>query len=160
MIDLTFEVSGDKQLVRSLSRFGDDLKDMRPAFNEIIKLFQRIEKKQFDSEGSHGSGGWPDLNATYALWKSKNFPGKPILQRTQRLVFSLVKDTQDTVKVMKPMEFRMGTKVPYAIYHQEGTGRMPKRKVIDLSEEDKREWVKTIQRWLVNMAKQEGLHIT
>jgi len=157
MLDITFEVAGDVQIARSLSRFGEGVKDMRPVFEEIAKLFFSIERRQFDSEGSYGSGRWAPLSPTYADWKERNFPGQPILQRSRRLMSSLIGVTSDTVKETSPMSFRIGTSVPYAIYHQEGTGRMPMRKVIDLTESDKREWTKVVQRWLVDIAKKAGL---
>ena len=157
MIDLYFEVDGDVQLARSLSRFSEGVKDMRPAFNQIVNFFWQIERKQFDSEGSYGSGGWAPLSEPYATFKAKNFGNKGILQRSGRMMQSLIGDTADTVKEMSPMKFRVGTKVPYAIYHYEGTKNMVARKQIQLTESDKTEWVKIVQRWLVNMAKEAGL---
>ena len=159
MVELYFEVEGDVQLARSFSRFGEGVEDMRPAFRQIMEAFFQIEKKQFASEGRYGSGGWESLSPTYALWKSRNFPGASILQRTRRMVLSLTGETSDTVKEMSPKNFRIGTKVPYAGYHQTGTSRMPRRPVIELTESDKREWIKIVQRWLVNMAKQAGLRM-
>jgi len=158
-VELYYEVDGDVQMARSLSRFGEGVKDMRPAFKQIMDAFFQIEKKQFESEGSYGSGGWESLSPNYEAWKSRNFPGASILQRTRRMVQSLTGETSDTVKVMNPKDFRVGTRVPYAGYHQTGTGRMPRRPVIELTESDKREWIKIVQRWLVNMAKQAGLRM-
>jgi len=158
MVEVYFEIDGDVQLARALSRFGDNVKDLRPAFWDITKLFWDIEKQQFNTEGGYGSGGWKGLSPNYEAWKARNYPGKPILQRTGRMMSSLTGQTGDTIKELNPMSLRLGTSVNYAIYHQEGTSRgLPKRKPIQLTEQDKRNWVKTIQRWLVNMAKEAGL---
>jgi len=158
-VELSFEVDGDVQLARSLSRFGAGVSDMRPAFHDIANLFWNIEKRQFDSEGAYGSGGWGALSPSYDAWKSHYFPGKPILQRTGRMMSSLIGMTSDTVKEINPKNFRIGTSVYYALFHQRGTSKMAARPVIQLTEADKREWVKVVQRWLVNMAKQVGLKL-
>lgn len=157
-VEVYFEIDGDVQLARSISRFSENVKDLRPAFWNITKLFWNIEKQQFDTEGGHGSGGWQALSPKYEEWKARNYPGKPILQRSGRLMQSLTGQTGDTVKQMEPLLLRLGTSVEYAIYHQQGTSRgLPKRKPIELTESDKQAWVKEIQRWLVNMAKETGL---
>jgi phage gpG-like protein len=156
-VEVYFEVDGEVQLARALSRFGENVKDLRPAFNQISSLFYNIEKKQFTSEGSYGSGGWKALSPKYAEWKARNYPGKPILQRSGRMMSSLTGQTGDTVREMGPLWLRLGTSVYYAFFHQRGTKYMPKRKPIELTEIDKRNWVKAVQRFLVNMAREKGL---
>lgn len=153
----TFTVHGDKQLSRSLSRFGEGAKDMRPAFRLIAKSFRAIEKKQFDSGGSYGSGGWAPLSLSYAEWKELNFPGMGLLQRTGALMASLVGKTDDSIEEIEKLTMSIGTKLNYALYHQLGTPTMPARPIIELTEDDKRGWMKIIHRSLVGKAKKEGL---
>ena len=76
---ITFEVAGDEQLKRSFSRFGEQAKDLSEPFREIVKDFHKIEKRQFESEGSYGSGGWQPLSPRYAAWKAKKHPGRPLM---------------------------------------------------------------------------------
>lgn len=156
VIELTFDVAGDRQLSRSLSRFGDSVKDLSPAFREIAKNFHEIEKKQFASQGGYGSGGWAPLSPTYAEWKARHYPGAPILRRTGRLLSSLIGKTQDTIEEIGKHDLSLGTSVPYSIFHQKGRG-VPRRPVIELTEKDKSNWMKIIQKWLVDQARKAGL---
>jgi len=152
-----FEVEGDVQLARSLSRFGNSVKDYRPAFRDIIKLFYEMEKKQFESEGGYGSGGWAPLSADYDEWKAKNFPGKPILQLTGKLMSALTNKTGETIQEIEPLLLKLGTNLKYGLFHQTGTKKMPARKPIEMTEHDKREWVKVIQKYLVTETRKAGL---
>lgn len=152
-----FEVAGDVQMARGFSRFAESIKDLRPAFREIERSFREIERRQFQSEGSYGSGGWARLSPAYAEWKEAHFPGKPILQLTGALMGSLVGKTSKSVIEMEKLSLAIGTRLEYAIYHQKGTPRMPARPIIKLTGEDKRQWTKILHRFLVNQAKKAGL---
>lgn len=160
MTGFTFTVAGDKQLVRSLSRFGEDVKDLRPAFRLIAASFREIERKQFESQGTYGAGGWVSLSPSYAEWKELNYPGRQILQLTGALMASLVGKTSDSIEEIEKLVMAIGSKLNYALFHQTGTGRMPARPVIKLTEEDKRGWMKILHKFLVSEAKREGLHTT
>lgn len=147
---LTLDIMGDEQLVRGLSRFADDVKDLREPFREIVKEFHKIEQKQFQSEGGYGSGGWAPLSPrTVELKQRAGFPDK-ILVRERFLIESLTGETPWSITEVRPLEMRVGSKLEYARFHQKGTGAMPARPVIDLTEGDKMTFMKTIQRYLVN----------
>ena len=155
---LTFEVDGDVQLSRSFSRWADDVKDLKGAFEQIAKDFhQVVEKKQFESQGSYGSGGWVPLNPAYAEWKARNFPGKSIMVLSGLLKESLLGDNPWSIKDIQPLEMRLGTRLKYAVYHQRGTRKTPRRPVVELTESDKTRWTKIIHRQLVDQAKEAGL---
>lgn len=152
-----FEVAGDVQMARGFSRFAEGIKDLRPAFREIERSFREIEKRQFQSEGRYGSGGWAPLSPTYAEWKAERFPGRTILQLTGALMGSLVGKTSESVTEIERLSLAIGTRLKYAIWHQKGTPRMPARSIIRLTEEDKRQWMKILHRFLVDQAKKAGL---
>jgi hypothetical protein len=62
MFEFSVEVSGDIQVKRLFSRFGDKISNIVPALKNIRKRFYDVEKKQFDSQGGFGSGGWEPLS--------------------------------------------------------------------------------------------------
>lgn len=147
---LTLDIMGDKQLARGLSRFADDVKDLKEPFREIVKQFYEIEEKQFQSEGGYGSGGWKPLSPrTVELKRKAGFPNK-ILVREKFLMESLTGKNPWSIAEVRPLEMRVGSKLEYARFHQKGTSTMPARPVIDLTEGDKMTFMKTIQRYLVN----------
>ena len=148
--EFTFEVDGEDQVRRSFSRFADAIKDFSPAFKEIAEDFKEIEKRQFDTEGVYGSGGWRHLSPNYATWKHKYHPGKKILELSGLLKESLESENPYTIKEIQPQQMKLGTKINYAIYHQRGTLRMPARPVIKLTEADKDRWTKILHQYMVS----------
>lgn len=153
----TLDVAGDTQMARGFSRLGDSIKDLRPAFKEIVKSFRTIMKKQFESEGGYSGDKWAPLSPTYAVWKAENFGGQPILQLTGLLADSLTSKTPYTVEEIDKKSLVIGTKLAYGTYHQTGTGRMPARPIINLTEQDKMTWMKIFQKFIMKEAKEAGL---
>ena len=146
-IDFTFEIFGEEQIARRLSRFGDGVEDFRPAFGSIVERLREDTQEQFSQAGR---GLWPPLSPAYAAWKAVHYPGKPIMRRSDHLYNSLVGRSGDSVLVMQPMEMRWGTKTSYAKYHQLGKG-VPQRRVVDLSELEKKMIIKELQAYMVKM---------
>lgn len=151
---LTFEVMGEVQLSRGLSRFAEDVKDLREPFREIIQQLYDIERQQFDTEGGRAES-WQPLAPSTVERKERGGFGSKILVRTEAMESSLTGQTTDTRVEVQPLLMRFGTKVPYAGYHQTGTTHMPARPVIKLIESDKLAIMKTLHRYLVKQAKKE-----
>lgn len=156
MLTITFTIMGDVVLARGLSRFGDGIKDFSPAWNQILADFLRIEGEQFETEGHRAQRPWTPLSPTYAAWKEKNFPGRPILQLTGALWSQMTVGTGLNVSI-HPLELRMQPTAYYALFHQQGTATMPARKVVDLTEEDKMGWMKILHNYVYDTAKRERL---
>jgi phage gpG-like protein len=144
-----FNFYGEDQVTRTLLRYQERVLDARPAFDEIINQLQRAETQQFASEGDYGSAGWAPLSPAYAAAKARHYPGKPILERSGRLVASLTQPVGgDAVRVSEPALMIFGTSVPYAKYHQKGTTKMPRRRPVELPESVRADLVKTLQRFI------------
>jgi phage gpG-like protein len=141
-VHIRFRFFGEDQVSRSLLAYAERAGDMRPAWEELRDRFVGYEEKWFDSEGD---GRWPPLSASYAEWKARHFPGRKTLVREGDLKASVLKPD---IEVMEPTFAMFGTADPVAGYHQKGDGRLPMRRVIDLSEEEKREWIRVVQRYL------------
>lgn len=145
-VRLTFSVFGEDQIDRTLARF-EVVEDMRPAWYVLQQRFLAMERRQFDSEGAFGSGGWAPLSPAYARWKAAHYPGQPILQREGDLVASLTEGP--AVAVLEPQLLVLGSDVEYGHYHQAGAGHLPRRRPVEFTEAERREWVKVIQRYIV-----------
>lgn len=147
---LSFNVLGSQEISRGFSRFAEDVKDISGAFKEIVPAFYEMERKQFETEGGYGAGGWKPLAPTTLDRKP---PGLPILVRSGRLKGSLTGGAGAILDI-KPLEMRIGTNVRYARFHQIGTPYMPARPLIKLPEEEKTRWHKIVHRWLVKQMKE------
>lgn len=149
-----FDVAGDKEVSRGLSRFGQYASDLTDPFNQIADDFWKIERGQFASEGSQGGAVWKPLNKDYAKRKALIFGVQPIMVASGKLRESLTAQTGYTIREINKQSFRLGTSIPYAAYHQQpsamkGGGKMPRRPLIKLRESDKKRWIKIIQSYLV-----------
>ena len=154
--NFTFEIEGVQQFNRAFNRIEGHIDDLRPVWDHVERVMFEIEDAQFKSEGSRGGlGKWQPLSRAYAAQKEKTHPGKPILERTGRLMRSLTGKTGDTLLVKEKDEFGFGTAVPYAPFHQRGGGKLPKRAVVDLSSSQKRDLQKGIQKGLLDILRRD-----
>ncbi len=151
---LQFDVAGEQQILRGFSRFGGAFSDLRPAWEEIVPLYREAEQAQFAGAGVGPAGAWQPLSAAYQERKGRLYPGQPIMVAQGGLRASLTGKTQDTIEDLGKMDFRLGTKVKHGIFHQSlaPRGTLPRRPVIDISDETKREMVRKVQGHLVREA--------
>lgn len=127
-----------------------------------IALMQRshvVAKQQFQSTGSRGAHGmWQPLSTDYEKVKSKMFPGKPIMRRKDKLFNSLTSQNPDNISRGSNQAlgyaYSMGTKVPYALFHQKGgtkiKGRPPMRKLLDPNNQTLRGYALAIARTITD----------
>lgn len=147
MVTLSLSWWGDQQVSRTLHRFAGAVVDMRPAFVEIRDRFLRVNRRQFATQGKHGSGGWAPLSPPYAAWKATQRPGAKILVFDGDLRRSLTE--QPDYEVIEPHYMAVGSNVEHGRYHQHGTDNMPARPPVDLTDNWKREAMRVLQRHLV-----------
>lgn len=149
-VGLELNVLGEEVISRRLLRFSENVQDARPAFGRMMRLFEAAALEQFATEGAAGGEPWAPLAESTLKYKP---PGKGILEYSGRLLNSLVEGGVagggDSVRFLGRQEMRWGTSVPYAAFHQHGTSRMPRRRVVQLPEIVKRRAVRELQRVLV-----------
>jgi len=158
MLTVTFTMLGDVQVARAFSRYGDTVKDFKPAWRRIREDFARIESEHFDSRGARSGAPWAPLSPGYAAWKATHFPGQPILRATGWMWSQLAVGTGLRV-VLEPMRLVMAPTMPYAGIHQQGspmTG-LPMRKPVSLTEADKNSWMKILHNYIYDKAKEAHL---
>lgn len=151
LFQFRIDVDGVPQINRALGVLAKRVKDLRPAWQEIIEDFAKSEETLFQRQGNVGGlGRWAPLNPDYAARKRAQGFGSKILVRTGRLKRSLTNPHHgEFISKVRPLSLTMGTRVPYAKYHQRGTSKMPRREPIRLAETTKRRWTRIIQRYLL-----------
>ena len=108
------ELKGADQLQYTLNGIMGSLEDMRPAWREVSKVLTTMVKANFASQGARSGQLWPP--------RVKEVPW-PMLRKSDRMYESLTRRTHaEHIEFLSPDRFEWGTKVPYAIYHQTGTG--------------------------------------
>lgn len=146
MAVLRIEGAGFEPLTLALDRFGDNISNPQPLFEAIADSFARSQEDNFSSSGAV-HGGWAPLSPRYAAWKSARYPGAPILTLTGQLRASMT-SRPFGVEIIDSRRMVVGTAVPYAKYHQQGTSKMPQRKIINPpTSGELRDWASTMHRF-------------
>jgi phage gpG-like protein len=102
--------------------------DMRPVLWRAKQWLRFANEENFRQAGLP-SGGWSPLDPQYAAWKKLREPGAPTMVASGRL-FSSLTALSGPPNVVEMMSATFGTRVEYAKFHQYGTTKMPKRKVV------------------------------
>ena len=127
-VDIDIDVKG---VAKAQARFTGMIarsKAFEPIFVKAKKRLELSNAANFTAQGLP-SGGWSPLDPQYAAWKQTRFPGRPMLVGDGSLFRSVTSMTSG-VSSIAPTKAEFGTNVEYAKFHQYGTRKMPKRKVI------------------------------
>lgn len=155
-MNLTLTIDGIPQFDGAFNTLGKTIADWRPAWPEIEQVFYRIELEQFNTEGARGGERWAPLTANYGKWKEAHFPGQPILVRTGRLRRSLsVLGTGDSIREREAQSLTLGTRVPYAGFHQYGSGRR-RRQPLQITRNDIGKFISRLYRYAERGARDAG----
>lgn len=141
---LVIDSLGQQAVARDLLGIGARAVDVEPAMRAILGQLRRAEVRQFDSQGAYGSGGWPELAPSTIARKQAAGLDSRILHATLRLRDSLTRaaDT-DELAIPRHDGLDFGTLVPYARYH------VKKRPPVQLPDGERREMVRTLQRFVI-----------
>lgn len=127
---ITIEVDIDADAVLDrLEKMKERSKKMKPVFFWAKRELELKYAANFALNGLP-SGGWSPLSPKYASWKSARVPAAPLMVRSGRLFRSVTELEDSQVNVIRDNGAEFGTSVEYAKFHQYGTSKMAKRRVI------------------------------
>lgn len=144
---LDFDVFGERQVSRRLLRVSAAAANASPAFNRIVDRLEEISEEQFDTQGSRAQA-WPPLAQTTLARKRALGLDHRILHATGALRESLT-GGEGGQRIVTDDFLVFGTTLEYAGVHHKGGNVIPQRRVIDLTERDRKEMVRTLQRWMM-----------
>jgi phage gpG-like protein len=151
-LEFKLEPPGEQPLRRAFVLYKR-IDDLTPAFERMIPALQDYIARRIHTGGTlHNLPPFAPLSPRYARYKAKHYPNAPILVRTGRLFRSLTTNTDDTIADIQPDHLTFGTRVPYALYHQLGTRKMPARPPIKLSKPIQTQLLTILRNYLI----QEG----
>ena len=161
LIKFRFEVANEVQFSRAIDTGILRGLNLTQPFGLIANEFYQSMTEVFATEGAfEGRNRWQELSPAYAKGKTKHYPGKKILDRTGRLKKSLtIKGSSDSVLEITPNSLKIGTKVPYSIYHQKGTSRVPMRKIIELTDLQRKRWIQIIHKHMYDISQSMATEI-
>lgn len=148
VVRITIGIQGDRQFDALLASRKRRIDDWQPFWAQIRNFLIGVMKEQFATEGSRALK-WEALSPRYAAWKERNYPGKTILRLTDRLYNSLTRvGSPDMIYEPEDKGMLFGTRVPYAGKHQLGEGRLKQRRILSLTNQDRRDIVGLAREWL------------
>lgn len=119
-------IFGDRDAERRIEQLALFLTDLRPFWPEVARLARSWWKRQFDTQGTFGGHPWAALSPTYAQWKARVYPGKPILQATG----AMKRAASNPSRAATPTSLTLTIEDAKVGYHQEGGGRLPARPLV------------------------------
>ena len=147
MIAFTYDDNSDS-VSQALQSFEDALADNAPALARVADDFREMVAQQFASEGRVGGTPWP-ARAGAGLASSvsrRTMQALPLLVRTGALRDSLTTPgAAGSVEELDGASLTLGTRLPYAMFHQLETRRMPARPLIVLSDERSQRWSELVR---------------
>ncbi len=143
---------------------SEAIQDFTPMMGGIGNEIASTNESAFNSEGgSTESGTFKDLSEKYKKWKKEHFPPLPILELTRTLREAVTSKTpgEHAVREYGNGTMVFGTRgVAYALAHQEGCGKIPRRAFFDNDEKlfkVKGAVDKVVHRFIVNAERKAGL---
>lgn len=144
-VAVSIEVDGTTGVIAELQRFQDRAEDMSPALRQVADVMRDQFGTRFDREGP----GWAALAPATIAAKRRAGLSERILEATGAGRDSLTGSGGDNVEHVTADSLIFGSSVPYMKLHDTGTSRMPQRQIVDFSATDRREYVRILQRFLV-----------
>lgn len=149
---LRFELAGEVHYSRGLLLAAEEARDLSEPLEQAGHLILGAVAQQFATEGRR-AGGWPPLSPRYAAWKAAHYPGRPILVLTGQMKRAAL-DTRALQVTPRRLTYQIDD--PKALYHQVGAGRLPVRRVVDLTGHDRRMIDRAFARWLARIRARAG----
>ena len=161
MTHFRIEVESEVVFDRAFNRLDHAISDFRSIWPEVSGTIYNIFGRAFDTEGtSTAAGKWKELSPAYAKAKAIKFPGQSILRAENTLFESLTDpEAADAIFLPEQDQLTIGSRTPYAVAHQRGSGRMSVRPIISFTETDKRDITKSLQRGLLQFVRSLGLPV-
>ena len=152
MIEFTYTINS-QPAEKALANFQASLADPSadgPALQRVADDFREMIARQFASEGRAEGTPWAARKSVGAVHElpttQRAIHESPLLVRTGALQRSLtVRGAAGHVERLEAQSLAIGTSLPYALFHQTGTRRMPARPIIVLSGARSERWVEIVR---------------
>lgn len=141
---LRVEAIGQAVVERQLLAMADRTADATPAMDAVIDGLYESARKQFESQGSYGGTPWPAIAQSTVERKMREGLDLRILHATLDLRDSLTQPGGANVAIARRDGVIFDTTIPYAKYVKE------RRPLLAPPEAERRQWVKIVQRWIID----------
>jgi phage gpG-like protein len=146
-VEIIFEETGATPVVHKLLGFSSRAEHMEPGLASVASMMREAEQRRFDAEGY---GEWEQLAPATVARKAAEGLDYRILRATGALYDSLTQEGGDNIEVVTDDTLIFGSSDPKGAFHQRGNEHLPQRKPLEMREEDRIEFTRELQRYLVD----------
>jgi hypothetical protein len=154
LFQITFAVEGVTVVDRVLAGIETRASDLRGAWPDVVRAFQAVIARAFDTEGASTGAPWPELAPSTQRDRARHGfpPAHPILQRTQQLKRALtLGDGAAVVTTPISMRYVLAPEIAEKFWPHQSAGaraKLPRRAPVLLTEDDKHAIVRPIRLWI------------
>lgn len=162
---ISIQVEGEERLLRALKGAESDVTDLRSSWRPVSDEIYSITRAQFASQGGRAGSRWPPrAQSTVDRYTAINRKGFKVLNETLRRTDAMFKSLANRgaahgIYEEEAMSLTMGTDLPYANIHQRGGGKIPQRKIFDLTDADADRLMKILKRGLTVKIADRGFDV-
>ena len=140
------EIRGARKAAVDLSELGERGSDIRRVSEKVRSIYRKSNERRF---ASNGMGSWPALAPATVERKARAGAIAPPMVRTGDLERSLTSArASDQIDRRDKTEFRFGTTLSYAGYHDSGSGGMKRRELVELTASERNQVSKLISAYV------------
>lgn len=138
MITVTVTVTGVKETQAGLEKLKDAISHLQPVLQDVGDYMMNfLTNDVFESEGGVYGSSWAELSPSTLIQKLKKYPGRGILEASGKMRYGYNLEVSDQAAIISN-NAQSESGAYYAMYHQTGTDKMPKRTLIKIDEDRKR----------------------
>jgi hypothetical protein len=134
MFILEIQEHGATELQLAFQRLEVEFQNWKPQFEKLEPESTTTIHRVFEQEGP----GWLELRPSTVAQKSKHYPGKTILRRTDRLYLSFAKGNAGNIARIEALSAEFGSDIAYGIYHQDT------RPIIRITDQDENRFIEIV----------------
>jgi hypothetical protein len=143
---VSIEQHGAAQAAVDLRELGDRGSDIRRVSEKVRRVYRDSNERRFATQGL---GSWPSLADSTDDRKAREGADVRPMRRSGALYRALTSArANDQIDVRERTEFRFGTTLPYAGYHDSGTGGEKRRELVELTPAERRQVDELIEAWI------------
>lgn len=160
LVKVGFAVGSEQQVSRAFLALEHEVADMSTPLDRMADVVLQSVREQFTTQGESGLGHmWTPLTPEYAAWKLVHFGPRPILVASGGSKGAALNKAQAVTVTSTRMIYEpKGKGGEILAWHQTGAGDLPQRKVVALTEAQKRAGVdRVFTEWLHEVRAKVGI---
>lgn len=162
--NISVDIVGERELLEALGTVEKGMLNLNQlgVWKRVQSVFYKTVTAIFESGGGASAAGqWAPLSSKYAAVKNRLYGGPTrVLIASGGMYRSLTSPGGNAVVEMGPQEATFGSRDPKSRWHNDGSGRNPRRPIFEFTEEQKEGFAEPIKEKLKQLVDNAKLRQT